>query len=74
MFITKQLEAVPVEFDNTDHFVFKCPDCDAVLEVCKVTTDLVTRRDGDVTRFFLKCPLCRGEGYRKVYWNNGIKV
>lgn len=71
MRIQKELDPVPVEFDCTDHFWFECPDCGTHLKIKRVKTDKIDNKNGTVTRFFMSCRMCKGEGYRKIYWNDG---
>lgn len=67
----KQLDAIPVTVDTTDHFDFICPDCGATMQIDRVETTGVKERNSiePCTRFFMTCPLCKGYGYRKIYWN-----
>lgn len=68
----KQLEAPRVNYDDTDHFTFSCPDCGCDLNIEKANTS----HDGkqNCTRFYLRCPICRGEAYRKIYWGEAGKI
>lgn len=71
----KQLENVLVTCDSTNHFWFVCGDCQTRMRIKAdgVQTQRSDDRTGTVTMFFLVCPNCKGEGYRKVYWNDGSR-
>lgn len=73
MNLQKDLDPVPVKFDSTDHFWFECPDCGTHMAIRPdgVKTEVINKKNGTVTRFLLVCPMCKGEGYRKIYWQDG---
>lgn len=52
-------------WDSTDHFAFVCPDCGCDLHIRK-TEDILVQGERCI-RFYLKCPVCSRDYYRKIY-------
>jgi len=53
-------------FDSTDHLAFACKTCKEIAEV------LLVKRDDSYAKtptvyFYLRCPKCGSQGYRKIY-------
>lgn len=62
---------IPLGVDETDHFAFWCPHCDASgITTAMHATNVVTKKvqRDKCTWIYLQCPVCGSTGQRKTYW------
>ena len=56
---------IPV-FDRSDHFHFACAKCREIVDVLMVERD-DGYADTPTVYFYLRCPKCGSQGFRKIY-------
>ena len=69
MFYKNRLN-ITIACDQTDHFVFICPECNNPMEVYK-TNQFGGKKD-KCSYFWVKCDTCKIQGHRKIYLNDKI--
>ena len=53
-------------FDSTDHLAFACKKCKEIAEILLVERNNAYAKTPTIY-FYLRCPKCGSQGYRKIY-------